>query len=420
MTRALDPAGAEQALMSVFSPEGYVDPYPAYARLRELDPVHYSETLRMWVLTCYDDCQQTLVDGDVFGVIDYDWITDNRPDLRRSYASRRVYDLLPFQNPPRHTWLRRLLTRGFTARRVEAMRPAVRRAVARVLDDLWDRGGGGTVVDFQEVVSFPLALAVVGDLLGIPASDRPNFPRLSNAIAPLVDPAVSHAAIDAADAAAREYFGYIERLIEQRRVTPGDDLTFELLAAHENDAERLSESELAEAIFLLFSAGFETTATVLGNGLLGMLTDRAQFALLAKDPSLISTATPEVLRWGASVHMQKRRVMQDTAIDGIAVPAGALVLPLLGAANRDPARFSDPDRFDITRDEGPALTFGGGIHLCLGAALVRLEISELMVELARRFPDIEVAGPVIVRQSANIRRLQSLPVLTGQPGRTIS
>jgi cytochrome P450 len=292
------------------------------------------------------------------------------------------------------------------------MRPLVEKAVAKALDDLAERGAG-EIVDFQEVVSFPLTLAVIGDLLGIPAADQPRFPKLAEAIAAVVDPQPSREAAAAADAAVHEVFDYLGQLIARRRIDPRGDLTSALVAVHEGDSERLSEDELVEMIFVLFSAGFHTTATVLGNGLLGFLTYPGQLALLARELSLVPRAAEEILRWGASVHMQKRLAVRDTEVGGVAIPAQSIVIPLLAAANRDPARFTDPDRFDITRDEGPGLTFGGGIHLCLGAALSRLEISVLAPELARRFPKIELAGAITVAGATNVRKLKHLPVRIG-------
>jgi cytochrome P450 len=402
---------AEQMLMSLFAPGGAADPYPAFAKVRELSPVHHSPGLGAWVFTRFADCQQVLADGQNFLVQDEAWRDANMPGWRESFAARFMSALLVWRNAPDHTRLRRLLTRDFTVRRVEALRPTVQRTVDDVLDRLAAGGAGNATVDLVTEVFYPLANTVIGQLVGVPREDHERLQQLTQTIGRLLDPQTDPATVQLGDQAAVEYRNYFRDLVRARRADPRDDLTSALVAKHEEHGDQLSDDEVIDSLVLLFAAGFETTAGVLGNGTSALLGERAQYERLVDDPSLAASATEEILRWDTSVQLIFRYAVKESEIGGTTIPANAVVAVLNGAANRDPARFSDPDRFDITRDEGRPLSFGHGIHMCIGAALARLEMTLLLTTLATRFPKLAPAGALVRRPAWVLRGLTSLPVV---------
>jgi cytochrome P450 len=403
---------ADEVLMSLFGPIGAEDPYPAYAKLRELAPVHRSETLGLTVLSRFADCQKVLSDAATFIVVDDVWKDANNPGWRESPGATFLSALLPWRNPPEHTRERRLLTRDFTVRRVQELRPAVQHTVDQVLDRFADEGAGGTPVDFVDVVLYPLGMAVIGDLVGVPARDHEMFRGLVESIGRFVDPQVPEEVRRSADLAAVRYREYFVGLIAQRRAEPRDDLTSALIGKHTADPEQMTDDDVLNSLLVLFGGGFETTAGALGNGLYALLTHPEQYELLTADPSLAASATEEIMRWDSSAQVNQRIAVEPVEIGGIKIPANAMVLSLLGAANRDPERFADPERFDITRADRRGLFFGHGIHLCLGAALARLEMTTLLATVAARFPKLRIAGPITRRPNIILRGLTSLPLAT--------
>jgi cytochrome P450 len=403
-------AEADRILMSLFAPEGVWDPYPAYTKMRELAPVFHSPTLNSWVLTRFADCQQVYADAQRVKVVDEQWKDANTPGWRDSPGSTFLSSLLPWKNPPEHTRERRLLARDFTMRRVEAMRPSVQRATDRVLDRFAELGAGGKPVDFVDVVLYPLGMAVIGDLVGVPERDHEKFRDLTDALTRLVDAQVSDEQRQRGDNAAVEYKKYFVDLIEQRRAEPQDDLTSALIGKHEADPEVMSDDDVLYSLIVLFGGGYETTAGALGNGLYALLTNPEQYELLAGNPSLAAGATEEILRWDPSAQANQRVAVEEIEVGGVTIPANSMLFVLSGAANRDPARFGEPDRLDITRDDGRGLFFGHGLHLCIGAALARLEMTTLLESMAKRFPKLKIAGEVTRRPHMALRGLTSLPV----------
>jgi len=315
-------------------------------------------------------------------------------------------DLLPWKNPPAHTRERRLLARDFTVRRVQSLEPAVRRAVDRVLDRFEDQGSG----EFVDTVLYPLSMAVIGDLVGVPESDHAELRRVTDLIGKQIDPNLAPGLRNEVDAAAVTYREYFTDLIALRRKEPRDDLTSALIGKHEADPEEMTDDDVLNSLIVLFGGGYETTAGSLGNGLYALLTHPDEFARLTADPSLAAAATEEILRWDGSAQFSQRTAAKDAEVGDTTILAGDVVFLLTGAANRDPARFTDPDTFAITRDEGRGLFFGHGLHLCLGAALARLEMTTLLEQVARRFPGLTLAGPAVRRPNAALRGLTALPV----------
>ncbi|MFJ1759423.1 cytochrome P450 [Amycolatopsis sp. NPDC088138] len=398
-------AAADEALLSLATPAGLADPYPVYAKLREEAPVFRSEVYDSWVLSRFADCQPILADGANFLVLDAQWRDEHRPGWRDNPAMVLLAELLPWKNPPEHTRERLLLMRDFTVRRVQALEPAVRRAVDRVLDRFADTTADGSAAEFVDTVLYPLGMAVIGDLVGVPEADHDELRRVTDLIGRQVNPAMSADLRAEVDAAAVEYRAYFGGLIEQRRAEPRDDLTSALLAGPDADTE-----DVLRSLVVLFGGGYETTAGALGIGIHALLTHPEQFALLAGDPGLAAGAAEEMLRWDGSAQMSQRAAVRPAVVGGVELPAGEAIVVLIGAANRDPARFADPDRFDITRDGGRGLFFGHGLHLCLGAALARLEMTVLLEQIGKRFPSLAIGGEVRRRPNPALRGMAALPL----------
>ena len=302
-------------------------------------------------------------------------------------------------NPPDHTRLRRLVSGAFTARRMAALEPAI----AAMVEDLLD--GLGDEADFIAAFAFPLPVNVIGELLGVPAADRAQFQTLVREWTrglEIITPEVL-ATADPAAAAIREY---LAGLAADRRQTPGNDLISALVAAEEQ-GDRLSEDELLTMAGLLYGAGFETTSNLLANGLVAALGDPRQIGFLAVDPA---GAVEELIRYDSPVQLLSRVVTEPVELGGVTVEAGERVVAYIGAGNRDPERFAEPEKLDLARADNAPLSFGGGIHYCLGAPLARLEARVAFPALWKRFPGLSLAGEPERRDSLTIRGFTRLPI----------
>ena len=313
------------------------------------------------------------------------------------------------QDPPDHTRLRGLVVKAFTARRVEDMRPRIQAIVDETLDRIAPRGHMDLIEDF----AFRLPVTIICDMLGIPPDHREVFYTSSRTGGRLLDPVpLSPAEIAEANTGTASHQMYFRQLFELRRKNPGDDLTTQLVQAEE-DGSKLSNEELTANIILLFGAGHETTVNLIGNGLLALHRNPDQLALLKANPSLITNAIEEFLRYDSSVQMTGRVALEDIDdLGGKKIPKGESVLCLLGSANRDPAVYPDrPDRLDITRSNVRPLSFGGGIHFCLGAQLARIEAEVAIATLLRRLPDLRLddAQTPEWRPTFVLRGLKRLP-----------
>jgi cytochrome P450 len=303
------------------------------------------------------------------------------------YRSMRHWMLQ--QDPPDHTRLRGLVVKAFTARRVEDMRPRIQQIVDATLDRVAPQGHMDLIADF----AFRLPVTVICEMLGIPQEEHEMFFTGARASGRLLDPVpLSRAEMDAANSSNLASAEYFRHLFELRRREPGDDLTTQLVRAEE-EGSRLSNEELTANIILLFGAGHETTVNLIGNGLLALHRHPEQLRLLREDPSLATNAVEEFLRYDSSVQLTGRVALEDTSVGGTAIPRGEGLLCLLGAANRDPAVYPDPDRLDITRPNIRPLSFGGGIHFCLGAQLARIEAEVAIATLLRRLPGLTLDDP---------------------------
>ena len=388
----------------VATPEGRADPYPRYATLRRVAPVHQS-ALGFCALSRYDDCQQLLrhpgVGKNFTGAANSLGLTDEQRAAQDRFRNDRSNMLTT--DPPDHTRLRKLVTRAFTPRTVETLRPSI----VVLVDELLD-GFGAEEVDVMDALAFPLPVTVIGEMLGVPAEDRPGLRPLVRAVTAVLELAVTPDALAEAIAADVKLGEYFACLVAERRAQPRDDLLTKLIEA-EDKGDQLSEHELISTVILLFAAGFETTTHLIGNGLLALLRHPDQLARLRADRSMVRPAVEELLRYDSPVQIAVRTAYEDLSIGGQRIEAGNFVLALLGAANHDPAHFSDPERLDVGRDEGAPMSFGGGIHFCLGAALARLEAQIVLDRLLDRFATMElVGGRPTHRDSLTLRGLVDL------------
>jgi len=399
---------AGEPLFNPLSPDFIRDPYPHYERMRTTDPVHLNAH-GAYVASRHADVSLVLRDKR-FGK-DYVDRTIRRygPKIMDEPVFRNFALTMLQQDPPDHTRLRGLVVKAFTARRVEDMRPRIQHIVDETLDRIIPQGRMDLIEDF----AFRLPVTVICDMLGIPVEHREMFytgARNSGRIlepVPMTPEEIQQS--NAGQAMAKMYFN---GLFDLRRKNPGDDLTSQLLQAEE-DGNKLSNEELYANIILLFGAGHETTVNLIGNGLLALYRNPDQLELLKDNPSLITNAIEEFLRYDSSVQMTGRVALEDIEdLGGKRIPKGESVLCLLGSANHDPAVYPDrPDRLDITRPNVRPLSFGGGIHFCLGAQLARIEAEVAIATLLRRLPELKLDNPEKPewRPSFVLRGLTRLP-----------
>ena len=397
-----------EPLFDPLSPDYIRDPYPFYERLRNTDPVHLTEH-RSYLASRHAEASLVLRDKR-FGK-DFVERTVRRygPKIMEEPIFRSMSHWMLQQDPPDHTRLRGLVVKAFTARRVEDMRPRIQQVVDQTIDAVIDSGHMDLIEDF----AFRLPVTIICDMLGIPEEHREAFYKGSRDGGRILEPVPMTpeevAQANAGNAMARMYF---EQLFELRRREPGDDLTTQLVQAEE-DGSKLTNEELTANIILLFGAGHETTVNLIGNGLLALHRNPDQLALLKSNPSLITNAIEEFLRYDSSVQLTGRVALQDIPdLGGKKIPKGETVLCLLGSANRDPAAYPDhPDRLDITRSNIRPLSFGGGIHHCLGAQLARIEAEIAISTLLRRLPELRLddADNPEWRPTFVLRGLKRLP-----------
>jgi len=400
-------------------PEFLADPYPVYAMLRAAQPV-----LRMplpgtetggCVVTRYEDVQQVVRDAR-FSV-----------DRRRSEFMQRNRDALPpalaqallgeqgglrsmlITDPPDHTRVRGLVNKAFTPRHVARLREHIQ----AICDELLDAVEGSGRMDVMADLATQLPAIVIAELLGVPAGDRLRFKAWSNDLISLLGNPDPTGAMERFERGLDGLLSYLRGIIAERRRAPRDDLISGMIAAQEA-RDALTDGELLATSNLLLVAGHETTTNLIGNGLLALLRHPDQLARLRADPDLVPTAVEEMLRWDSPVQATVRVTTAEVALDGQTIPAGALVVAMIGAANRDPAVFADAERFDVGRADNRHLSFGFGPHFCLGAPLARLEGEVVFRTLLARYPGIRLAAEdVRHRPNFALRGLLALPVELG-------
>ena len=393
-------AEAEAIVHELFRTEaGRRDPHPRYRRLRQIAPVHRSEVAHMWIVTSHEHVRSIVRDPRFERR--YEQVMDRSGSNWRSSASltwaSRIMLLL---DPPHHTRLRKPVARHFTVRRVEKLRPAVEDRVAAILDEHAREGG-----DLLEELAYRLPIEVIADLLGI-EGDLTRFRAPSTALTAALDPYAGRDAIAAADDAYEWFADWFDAFIAELRSAPTDGLASAFV---NDDAEdRLSDVELRDLLLLLFVAGFETTSNVISAGIMALHDQPEQLAILRANPDL--SVADELLRHSGSIHVSLQVPVEDVEVGGQLIPAGETVMAMLGAANRDPAVFADPDRLDFARDDVHHVAFGGGLHHCLGAALARLELDVLFSQLATRFDRVDVTGAKPrFRNSIAFQGLEAVP-----------
>jgi pimeloyl-[acyl-carrier protein] synthase len=394
-----------EVLFNPFQPEFHADPYPFYRRLREQDPVHQSP-MGFWVLTRYDDCVAVLRDQR-FGREEFQQMLSavygdetEKPQLPRSML---------FRDPPDHTRLRALVSKAFTPRTIEVMRDHIQEIVDRLLGRALAQGG----MDVIEDLAYPLPVTVICEMLGVPVGDHGSIRGWSADIARSLDAIglpTDQSIVDRGRAARRALADYFRALVPERRANPQPDLLSGLLAAEEQ-GDKLTEHEVIAMCLLLFIAGHETTVNLIGNGLLALLRHPDQLARVQADPALVPNAIEELLRYDSPVQRTARITTTEVDLAGHPIGKGTMVVTALGAANRDPAQFADPDRLDVTRRDVRHISFGYGIHFCLGAPLARVEGQIALGTLLRRAPRLALAETSPEwRESSVLRGLKRLRV----------
>ena len=401
-------AAATAPLFNPLSPEFIRDPYPHYDLLRRVDPVHVTPH-GMYLASRHADVTNVLRDKRFGKDFVERSVRRYGPKIMDEPIFRSMSHWMLQQDPPDHSRLRGLVVKAFTARRVEDMRPRIQQIVDQTLDRIIPQGSMDLIEDF----AFRLPVTIICDMLGIPEEHREVFYSGSRDGGRVLDPVpLKPDEIAKGNAAYMMSQMYFQQLFELRRKQPGDDLTTQLVQAEE-DGSKLTNEELTANIILLFGAGHETTVNLIGNGLLALHRNPDQLALLKARPELITNAIEEFLRYDSSVQMTGRVTLEDIDdLGGKKIAKGESVLCLLGSANRDPAVYPDrPDRLDITRPNVRPLSFGGGIHFCLGAQLARIEAEIAISTLLRRLPDLrldDAANPEW-RPTFVLRGLKRLP-----------
>jgi cytochrome P450 len=392
-----------------FRPQVVADPYPYYRLYREEEPVHFSQTLDAWVLTRYRDVEAVLNDGR---------FSANRRLARNRFAQMMVQQEMQRMgpvgqvvtmlgaDPPDHTRLRRLVSKAFTARAVESLRPRIQSLVDGLLDTAEQKGDFDLIAD----LAFPLPVIVIAEMLGVPPEDRDTFKRWSDDVAASLGLLTPPDVAERARRSIIEMTEYFSQAVAERRRRPREDLISGLVAAEEQ-GQALSEQEVLATLVLLLVAGNETTTNLIGNGMLALFRHPDQWERLCRQPELVRTAVEELLRYESPAQATSRVALEEIEIDGHRIEPYQLVFCILGSANRDPEIFAEPDRLDIAREPNPHLAFGDGIHFCLGAPLARAEAQAAFSALARRFPHIRPReGAPEWAPNYILRGLKRLPV----------
>ena len=387
------------------------DPFPMFSRLREEDPVHWSPAMKAWVVTRYNDVRQIAVANTEMSANRLAPFFAAVPaDSRGSYANLMTYlgNWMVFQDPPDHTRLRRLFTKAFTSRSVKALEPNIEQIVGLLLDEMDEKSRLTGAVDWIADFAYPLPATVMMDLLGVPRDDLMRVKEWSDDIALFIGTARATAGkYQRAEAGARAMAEYFRGILAQRAADPQDDIISQLVSERN---ERLTDDEIIATCILLLFAGHETTTNLIGNGLYYTMKFPDQWARLRDDPALVDPAIEEWLRYDGPSGALARVITADIEFGGKQLMAGQRLFAFVNAANRDPRQFTNADRFDIGRTPNTHLTFGHGIHFCLGASLARLEGQIALRTLIERFPNISLAtdDAPLWRDSVILRGMESL------------
>jgi cytochrome P450 len=388
------------------SVQGRADPYPLYAELHEM-----GEAVALGpsdvIVVGYDAISSVLRDPG-FRVSDEATFDASFPDWRANPVFVQGMDWILNLNAPRHSRIRSLIAHAFTARRISGLEPAIAKIADELIDAMADSGADGSVVEFMHDFAFLLPVTVICELIGIPEADRERFRPIAWDIAGVFE-ITDAETLPVINAAAVDLLAYFTELATRRRADPRDDLLTDLLAVSDEADGRLTDAELLHNLTLLLVAGFETTTNLLGNGLHLVLEDPRAAAAVTDESVSPGAFVEEVLRFDSPVQLTSR-IGYETELGGVPIADQTGVVTLLGAGNRDPRRFADPGRFDPMRKEGGPLSFGGGPHFCIGAALARLEGTVAFPRLFDRFPAIAAAGDPVRRDRLVLRGFETLPI----------
>src|SRR5258707_9115503 len=405
-------AAQASPLFDPFAPGFTDDPYPQYAALRDEAPV-YQHPLGFWLLTCYDDVSWLLRAG--LSVEDRNLaegpLTQLREQMRGEQTPRTDGLSMLDRDPPDHTRLRRLVSKAFTPRAIQALQPRI----TALVDAMLDAAERQRRVDLVEALAFPLPFAVIAEMLGTPPADQGRIRELTGTLVRSLEPVNDPALVSAIMAADAELADIAAGMIAWKRDNPADDLLTSLIHA-EDDGDVLNDDELISQTLLLYIAGHETTVNLIAGGALALLRHPGQLALLRSDPALAATAIEELLRYDSPVQASRRITLEPVKIRDITIPAGAFVMAILGSANRD-ERFwgTDSGELKLSRDNARQhVSFGGGPHHWLGASLARLEATIPIQRLTSRFPGLALDGDVTWNGRINLRGPAHLPVSVGR------
>ena len=363
-------------------------PFDKYEELRRKDPVHRLRTINAWVLTQYEDANAVLRDHARFS---------------RDYGGKSAYRSMLDTDPPDHTRLRTLVSKAFTPRSVSDLAPRIQ----QIVDDLIDATERRDRFDLIDAFAYPLPVIVIAEMLGVPSEDIEVFKSWSNAVALSVEPTVNDEQTRRIQESGEKLYDYFEGIIEQRRRNPQDDMITALIAAEE-EGDRLTHEELLATLLLLLVAGNETTRNLIGNGTLALVRNPDQLERLRNEPDLIDSAINEMLRYDSPVQLDGRMATEEVEIGGKLIKPGQRAICLLGAANRDPSVFTNPDVFDIGRQEASHIAFGRGIHYCLGAPLAILEGRIAFSSLLNRFSSVTLLSEPEYREQVVLRGVKEL------------
>ncbi|MBY8341290.1 cytochrome P450 [Streptomyces spinosirectus] len=392
-----------------WDPAFVADPYPAFAELRAAGRVHYFEPTNQWLVPHHADVSALLRDRRLGRTYLHRFTHEDfgrtaPPPEHEPFHTLNDHGMLDLE-PPDHTRIRRLVSKAFTPRTVEQLRPYVTRLAGELVDRLVESGGGDLLTDVAE----PLPVAVIAEMLGIPEADRAPLRPWSADICGMYELNPPEETARRAVRASVEFSEYLRKLIAERRKQPGEDLISGLIAAYE-EGDRLTEQEMISTCVLLLNAGHEATVNATVNGWYALFRNPDQLAALRADHSLIPSAVEELMRYDTPLQLFERWVLDEIEIDGTTVPRGAEIAMLFGAANHDPEVFREPGRLDLTRRDNPHISFSAGIHYCIGAPLARIELAASMTALLEKAPGLRLAAEPKRKPNFVIRGLEGLTV----------
>ncbi|WP_411150387.1 cytochrome P450 [Streptomyces sp. A30] len=397
------------AAFDPWDPAFLADPYPAYAELRERGRVQYFEPTGQWLVSHHADVSALLRDRRLGRTYQHRFTHEDfgrtaPPAAHEPFHTLNDHGMLDLE-PPDHTRIRRLVSKAFTPRTVEQLKPYVTRLAGELVDGLVRQGGGDLLTDVAE----PLPVAVIAEMLGIPESDRAPLRPWSADICGMYELNPSEDVAARAVRASVEFSDYLLQLIADRRKEPGEDLISGLIAAHD-EGDRLTEQEMISTCVLLLNAGHEATVNATVNGWYALFRNPGQLAALRADHSLVASAIEELMRYDTPLQLFERWVLDDIEVDGTTIPRGAEIAMLFGSANHDPEVFRNPEQLDLAREDNPHISFSAGIHYCIGAPLARIELAASMTALLEKAPTLGLAAEPRRKPNFVIRGLEGLAV----------